>query len=58
MDSVKDAFRIDFFLTLLVDGFSDIGICFFVGLDNRVVEKLLVFLFGYFMKIGCLISRR
>ena len=57
LDSVKDVLRIGYFLILLFGGFSDIGICFFVGLGNRVVEKLVVFLFGYFIKIGCLISQ-
>ena len=46
------------FFTLLVDGFSDVGICFLVGLGNKIVEKLPVFLFDYFIKTGCLISRR
>ena len=34
MDSVKDVFLIGYFFTLLVDGFSDVGICFFVGLGK------------------------
>ena len=56
LDSVDDVFLIGYFM--LVDGFSDAEICFFVGLSYRIIEKLLVFLFGYFIKVGCLISRR
>ena len=48
---------IGYFLTLSVDVFRDIGICFLVGLGYRIMEKLLLFLFGYFIKVGCLISR-
>ena len=57
LDSVKDVLLIGYFLTLSVDVFRDIGICFFVGLGYRIMEKLLLFLFGYFIKVGCLISR-
>ena len=42
--------------TLLVDCFSVVGMCFFVGLDYRIIEKLLVFLTGYFIKVGCFVS--
>ena len=57
LDSVKNVFFISYFSTLVVDGFSGVEICFFVGLGYRIMEKLLVYLFGYFIKIGCCISQ-
>ena len=42
LDSVKVVFLIGYFFTLLVHGFGDTRICFFVGLGNRIAEKLLV----------------
>ena len=52
MDSIKDIFLIGYLSTLLIDGFSCVGICFFAGLVYRIMEKLLVHLFGYFIKVG------